>query len=160
MDDYSYIQGNQGHLDLIRPLWDKLNAWHYDQADSFIQRFRNVDWDKSKREMIDDSAVMLVDYVLDQANNRNIGFCISRVYKNDRDIGEIDSLYVEEDHRQAGIGKKLMERAIQWLDEQGAEKKRVLVVAGNEPLIEYYSQFGFQPLHIVLQRKDQKKDAR
>ena len=154
MGTYSFIQGSQEHLDLIRPLWDKLNAWHYDLADSFIQRFRNVDWDNCKREMIDESAVVLVDYVLDQGNNHIIGFCISRVYKWDHATGEIDSLYVEEEHRQSGVGKSLMERAIQWLQQQGAQKKRVLVVAGNESLIEYYRQFDFHPLHIVLQRKD------
>jgi len=154
MEDYSYIQGNQGHMDLIRPLWDKLNAWHYDLADSFSQRFRNVNWNKCKREMIDGSTIMLVDYVLDQSNNKIIAFCISRVYKGDPTTGEIDSLYVEEGHRQAGIGKQLMDRSIEWLDQQGAKKKRVLVVAGNEVLIDYYSQFDFQPLHIVLQRKN------
>ena len=154
MERYSFIQAPADHLDLIRPLWDKLNRYHYDLADSFSQRFRYVDWEQCKQEMINESRVIAVDYVLDRQGNNIIGFCISRVYQKDPSTGEVDSLYVEEDHRQAGIGKELLERAIRWLDQQGAKKKRVLVVAGNEPLIDYYKQFEFYPLHIVLQRKN------
>ena len=156
MANYTFIKGGAEYLDLIRPLWDKLNELHSDIADSFSLRFRDLDWNKCKKELIDQSGEMLVDYVLDQPNNQVIGFCITRIYKNEDTTGEIDSLFVEEEYRKAGVGKQLLERAIQWLEERDIKKKRILVVAGNESLIEYYKQFGFQPLHIVLQRKEEK----
>jgi hypothetical protein len=47
-----------------------------------------------------------------------------------------------------------MQQAIDWLTEEGIETQKLLVGAGNEEVIGYYKQFGFYPLHIVLQRKD------
>ena len=34
--------------------------------------------------------------------------------------------------------------------------QKLLVGVGNESVIDYYKQFDFLPLHIVLQRKEQK----
>ena len=54
----------------------------------------------------------------------------------------------KKEHRKFGIGKQLMEDAIKI--------QKLLVGVGNESVIDYYKQFDFLPLHIVLQRKEQK----
>ncbi|MCP3927933.1 MAG: GNAT family N-acetyltransferase, partial [Bacteroidetes bacterium] len=58
--------------------------------------------------------------------------------------------------RKSGIGKQLMDNAINWLISQKTETQKLLVGAGNESVIDYYKQFDFYPLHIVLQRKELK----
>ncbi|MFP4448050.1 MAG: GNAT family N-acetyltransferase [Bacteroidales bacterium] len=158
MEKFKFIRGGSEHLDLIKSLWIKLNQYHYDIADRFSQRFRNAEWQDCKQEMLDQSKEIVVDYIIENSNQKIVGFCITRIYNQNNSIGEIDSLFVEETYRNANLGKKLLKRAIDWLDQNNIKKKRILVVAGNEALIEYYAQFKFQPLHIVLEKKENGKN--
>jgi len=48
----------------------------------------------------------------------------------------------------------LVERAIQWLKSRNTETQKLIVAAGNESVFDFYRQFDFNPLHIVLQRND------
>ena len=70
----------------------------------------------------------------------------------DNTIGEIDSIFIEDKYRGQGIGKELMKNAINWLHSKNVSIQKILVGVGNEKVIEYYREFGFYPLHIVLQK--------
>ena len=45
-----------------------------------------------------------------------------------------------------------MKNAINWLHSKNVSIQKILVGVGNEKVIEYYREFGFYPLHIVLQK--------
>jgi|AGTN01.3.fsa_nt_gi Acetyltransferases len=115
-----------------------------------------MSWDKRKNGLIKKSSKLLLDYVIENDSNKIIGYCISTIEKENNKIGEIDSIFIEEEYRKSGIGKKLMENAVNWLIEQKAETQKLIVGVGNEKVIDYYKQFDFLPLHIVLQRKENK----
>ncbi|MGV8138529.1 MAG: GNAT family N-acetyltransferase [Mangrovibacterium sp.] len=154
MDRYSIKQGNENDLDLIGPLWEKLNQLHFDLSPHFKSRFQDMTWNKRKQKLLEKSKDILFNYVIDNENNKIIGYCISTIDIEDHKIGEIDSIYVDETYRKSGLGKQLVERAIQWLKSRNTETQKLIVAAGNESVSDFYRQFDFYPLHIVLQRHD------
>lgn len=53
-------------------------------------------------------------------------------------------LMVAADHRRRGIGRSLMEQAVEWARESQIEKLELHVFPHNEPAIRLYEQFGFE----------------
>ena len=53
-------------------------------------------------------------------------------------------LMVAVGHRRRGIGRALLERAVEWAREVGVEKLELHVFPHNEPAIRLYEQFGFE----------------
>jgi len=155
MGRFTFNRGNINDLDLIKPLWEKLNLLHIDLSENFKSRFQNKTWEIRKNDLIKKSREILVDYVSDNENNI-IGYCISTIDREDENIGEIDSIYVDEIYRKTGIGKQLMDKAIDWLIWKRTKVQRLEVGAGNEQVLEFYTQFDFHPLNIMLQRLEKK----
>ncbi len=153
MKEFQIISGNGRDLDTVQSLWEKLNRMHSELSSHFQDRFREMDWEERKLKLQKKAKEMLVEYVINNANRQVIGYCISSIDKEDDKTGEIDSIYIEASYRKSGFGKQLMGNALKWLNEKGAKTQRILVAAGNESVLEYYRQFGFYPLLIVLQKK-------
>ena len=61
-------------------------------------------------------------HVLIASLGSDIGYCVSTI--NPEGFGEIHSLYVKKDHRSKGFGKRMVETALRWLDENNVQKKR------------------------------------
>jgi diamine N-acetyltransferase len=156
MNRFDIKQGNTDNLDLIRPLWEKLNQLHFDLSPHFKKRFQDMNWDKRKRKLVEKSKDMLFNYVIDKDSSKIIGYCISTIDIEDHKIGEIDSIYIDEAYRKSGLGKRLVDKAILWLKSNNTETQKLLVGVGNEQVLEFYKQFDFYPLHIVLQRIEEK----
>jgi RimJ/RimL family protein N-acetyltransferase len=53
-------------------------------------------------------------------------------------------LMVAATHRRRGIGRALLERAVEWAKEVGVEKLELHVFPHNEPAIQLYERFGFE----------------
>jgi RimJ/RimL family protein N-acetyltransferase len=53
-------------------------------------------------------------------------------------------LMVSASHRQRGIGRALLETAVDWAKEVGIEKLELHVFPHNEPAIRLYERFGFE----------------
>jgi len=94
MDKFEIKQGNLDKIDLIKPLWEKLNKLHYDLSPHFKNRFKNMDWDKRKHKLIKKSKDILFEYAIDVKNKMVVGYCISTIDKEDNKTGEIDSIYI------------------------------------------------------------------
>ena len=67
--------------------------------------------------------------------------------------GEIESIFVAEDHRGIKTGDSLMRAALNWLDENGAASKSVSVVYGNESAHAFYARYGFLPRSTRLSQR-------
>jgi ribosomal protein S18 acetylase RimI-like enzyme len=156
MDKFNIKQGNIDNLDLIRPLWEKLNQLHLDLSPHFKNRFQEMNWNKRKRKLLERSKDILFDYVIVENGSKIVGYCISTIDKEDSKIGEIDSIFIDEAYRKSGLGKKLVDKAILWLKSNNTETQKLLVGVGNEQVFDFYKQFDFYPLHIVLQRIEKK----
>jgi ribosomal protein S18 acetylase RimI-like enzyme len=82
------------------------------------------------------------------ADGAPVGYCISSTDASN--TGEVESLYVRERWRRQGIGRRLLEAALAWLDGQGVDCKVVCVADGNEHAIAFYRRFGFLPRNTQL----------
>lgn len=67
--------------------------------------------------------------------------------------GFVDSLYVAEPSRNAGIGNKLMERSLNWMEINGVSDFEILVSYGNEDALKFYEKYDFYPKHLILKKK-------
>ena len=53
-------------------------------------------------------------------------------------------LLVAREHRRRGVGRELLEQAVEWAREQGVRKLELHVFPYNEAAIALYEQFGFE----------------
>lgn len=73
-----------------------------------------------------------------------VGFCM---VKQEQQENLVQALYVLPEYQGQGVGKRLLQAALQWF---GAGKEIVLNVASyNEKAMAFYRAFGFVPAGIV-----------
>jgi len=134
----------------IKPLWRKLKELHHNDSRYFKDYYRDLTFEKRCEKFcaLDDSRIR-IEVIED--NGITAGYCISTI---ENETGEIDSLYIEEDYRQYGYGKRLVENGIVWMREQGCGKITVGVAEGHEDVIGFYRSLGFFPRMTYLQLKD------
>jgi ribosomal protein S18 acetylase RimI-like enzyme len=62
----------------------------------------------------------------------------------DDDTGTLLRVYVDPDHRSDGIGRSLVEYAVDDFETRGVERVEAMVLAANEPGNEFYESLGFE----------------
>ena len=78
-------------------------------------------------------------FVLKNSKNETGGFCKASKYD---DHGEINAMYLRQELQGKGLGKELLQKALEWL---GSDKDiKLRVVAYNSHAIEFYKKSGFQ----------------
>lgn len=146
MGDYNITIGNHELLERIRPLWEELNAFHVDIGKAFSSDLAERSFDTRKDELI--RSAMKIHIVI-ASEESDVGYCISTI--NSDGMGEIDSLYIKEEYRCKGLGRKMVKLALQWLNDNNVQRKIVVVLEGNNAAIEFYRSLGFLPRNIELQ---------
>ncbi|MDH6356351.1 GNAT family N-acetyltransferase [Parabacteroides sp. PF5-9] len=136
--DYSNIKD-------ISEMWLDLNSYHIDKVSFFSERFENVSFDNhcsflEKQEDFKIFIVLLYDEL--------VGFSIA--FKNSG-IGEIDSIYIKEKHRGNGVGEKLIEKVIEWLNLECLQII-VKIAEGNEYAFNFYRKFNFSLRYYTFQK--------
>jgi ribosomal protein S18 acetylase RimI-like enzyme len=66
---------------------------------------------------------MHVEIAVDEVSGQNVGYCISSI--TPEKTGEIKSIFVVETFRGSRIGDALMQKALIWLEQNGAVEKIV-----------------------------------
>jgi len=146
-------------LDLIDALWCKLKEHHKILSLHFAEYLARITFDQRKKELLDKSreGALRIDLVRDVDTAEIVGYCVSTISGNKQ--GEIESIYVESDYRQFGIGDNLMKRALRWMDEQSVTRKTIAVSAGNEEVFTFYSQHSFYPRVTILEQTETGKSG-
>ncbi|MFW6366298.1 MAG: GNAT family N-acetyltransferase [Spirochaetota bacterium] len=135
-------------IQCVRSLWDELRTLHHDDSVFFKDYYRSITFEKRMQKFLD----LPEDRVLiDLAANggETVGYCISSM---DDDVGQIDSICIAKPFRHAGIGTKLVDRALSWLKESGCKRIQLSVAEGHEYVIDFYKRFGFVQRMIVLEQ--------
>jgi diamine N-acetyltransferase len=135
-------------IDAVRPLWEKLRAYHaplLDETPPFL-------FEPRKQGILAKAAAgkLRMELVSVVSHTTDIAYCITTVAADG--CGEMDSMFVEEHLRGCGIGSELVRRALGWLDSVGASSKVVTVAHGNERALAFYRRFGFHPLSVLLRQ--------
>jgi diamine N-acetyltransferase len=153
----TYTQTGAEGLDKIAPLWLKLREHHKERAPVMFKEFLgNITYDSRKKSLIEKSVGghLLVDIATDKVTGKAIGYCVSSL--SAKKVGEIESIYVEQECRKQHIGDKFMKTALAWMDGLAAINKIIGVVEGNEEAFGFYEKYGFYPRAHILQQVDSK----
>ncbi len=147
--------GGADILPRIEPLWCELRDLHSSRSGHFSDQVQDIDFESRRLELLEKSygghiLVQIVSLV-GKPENRDIAYCVSTVGLNG--IAEIDSIYVAEGFRNEGLGGKLIEGALDWIDEHDIKEVRTTVLWGNEEVLPFYQLHGLYPRRIVLLRK-------
>jgi diamine N-acetyltransferase len=154
----TYLQTDEKDLDLIGPLWWKLRLHHKVRApEYFASQFEQMPWDFRKQLLLDKAktGAIHVDMAQDKDTKTLIGYCVSSV--TDKKVGEIESIYVEEEYRKLGIGDAFMKKALSWLENRQANRIIIVVATGNEEVFGFYSRYNFYPRVSILEQVDNKE---
>jgi ribosomal protein S18 acetylase RimI-like enzyme len=143
----------QGGLDLIMPLWEKLRLHHLGVSSYFKNHYNAVTLDLRKKQLVEKSqnGALRVDLARNWDTKEYIGYCVTSITPEKQ--GEIDSIYIEKNYRGLGIGDELMTRALKWLDARSVKKKILGVGEGNEGVFAFYRRYHFYPRTTILEQK-------
>ena len=84
----------------------------------------------------------------------DVDFCVAAISREN--VGSIESIFVDEHHRNHGIGDALIRKALDWLDCMKVVSKVVYVATGNERVHAFYRRYGFYPRNVLMQQKEKK----
>jgi diamine N-acetyltransferase len=148
----NYAQGDQKVLDQVRAMWEELNRYHCERSQHFKQHYLEMTWQKRRYTLLKKAVggMLLVEVASDEFAGQKVGYAISSI--NDEKTGELESLYVDAAYRGSGIGDRLMQDALKWMDINGAVSKQVEVSVGNEVAWGFYGRFGFKPRKTMLKQ--------
>ena len=132
--------GGSELLPAIESLWKELCEHHFNLEKRFSAS-TSPDFESRLRTLKYKGRNHLVELVRATGNSNFIGYCVSTI--DNALVGEIDSLYIDRNHRRYRIGKKLIKRALCWMDEHHVSAKRVCVLAANKTAVDLYEKFGF-----------------
>lgn len=144
------VYGDEG-LELIEPLWLQLRQMHRVESTHFKSTLGMKTFKERMDEILTKSSdgLLRVEIVKDEGGQR-VAYCVSSI--NGALTGEVDSIFVSLSYRRSGIGSKLMEDAMRWMDGLGAKKRVISTIVGNEGVHEFYAHFGFRPRSVILEQ--------
>ncbi|MCU0860787.1 MAG: GNAT family N-acetyltransferase [Methanomassiliicoccales archaeon] len=144
------VSGGPEILDDMEPLWNGLRAHVCSRSVHFGEEMRLLSWEERKKEILGAGKRLLAEVV--SVDGTRVAYCVSSV--DTQGAGEVDSIYVDEGHRGMGLGHELVDRALSWMERNGAKSVRLSVTWGNEEVLQFYQSHSFYPRSITLQRKD------
>jgi GNAT superfamily N-acetyltransferase len=153
MQSYEYLCGGLELLDTIEPLWTKLNQLHRTVSSHFSDRAATQSFTERKQGLLEKTTQgkLRVEVAKTSAQQSTIAYCVSTI--NREGTGEIDSLFVEEDHRGNGIADHLMRGALDWMEQEHVRATLLVVLWGNEQVHPFYQRYGFFPLSTTMMQK-------
>lgn len=157
MPEIQYTETDRQGLDLIKPLWQQLVEHHKARSPIFYNDYAKMTFATRKKQLLEKSRgnTIRIDLARDENLGEFVGYCVSTISEERQ--GEIDSIYIKPNYRRFGIADNLMKRALHWMDEQLITKRILVVGAGNEEVLGFYSKYGFHPRNIVLEQAHTKK---
>lgn len=153
MVNLTFVDTGPEHLDLIQPLWEKLNKHHLYQKSDFQGHYANFTFQERKEVLLKKAqdGEMIISLAEDKNSEILVGYSITTLSPENE--GEIDSIYVEEEYRSLGVGRELMKRSLMWMDEKGAKTRKVVVAIGNPEAVSFYEGYEFRPRSITLEQR-------
>jgi GNAT superfamily N-acetyltransferase len=145
------LEISKEQINCIRNLWEKLNRMHYEDSVYFEDHFASLDFEERKKDILAHGEED-VKITVAKDGPRFLGYCVSSVSGA---RGEIDSLYLEEELRGRGIGRKLVERHVEWMKSKGCAAIRAAVSYGHESVVDFYHRMGFFERVVYLELKDE-----
>ena len=155
-EDWQIRRGGRDDLPELERAWRALYAHHGEVSTAAIPTIpADERWPERLREFTEaldgEGAVLLVA----ERPGEVLGFAFSSMHAPDPvfetgPIGELEVLVVLPGHRGEGIGEALVRRSLDALRDLGAVTLKVVVMAGNDDALRFYSRLGIKPGLIDL----------
>lgn len=139
------IELKKDSLNEIEDLWRELNSLHEELSSNFKSHFEVFTFHKRSSQLLKKEYMSILVAMVEK---QKVGYCI---VTKDKEVGEIDSIYISPVHQGQGIGDELMRKALNCLRELKCEIIRVYVAEGNETVFSFYEKYGFKNRFTVLQ---------
>ncbi len=137
-------------IDIIKPLWEKLNEHHRIRSPHFSEYYERFSFEKRCEKFRSGDLALRIEVATDSTRSQHAGYCISTIDAENR--GEIDSLFVEEEYRGEGIGDAFVRSALSWFGGHRVKVRSIVVGEGNEGVIGFYERYGFHPAYRTLKQ--------
>lgn len=149
-----YCDVDESQVHLIAELRAQFVRLNRALAPEFAREYTDETMAKNLRGFLDKAArgEMRIFLARDAEANRYVGFCMTTLVEGE---GFIESFLVEEGLRGSGIGTRLFQNALDWLESRSARSIGLNVLPANEAAIRFYRRFGFSPLKLTMKRKKQ-----
>jgi diamine N-acetyltransferase len=145
------VQGSWELLDRVEPLWNQQRDFHFRLAPQWKLGMTREFADRRVALIAKGAAGHFI--ALASIGNQDVGYGISTIDNKGR--GELDSLFVDPEFRNQGIGDALMKVTLAWFAERAIEDIAIEAIACNEGAVRFYARYGYQPRSIVMKRPQQ-----
>jgi len=137
-------------INLIEPLWVKLNQMHQAKSSHFSKWFSEHMFEERLKTLMEKATQgqIRIELVKDKDLDIDIGYCISSIFNGNK--GEIDSIFIELIYRGHQIGDKLLENALKWMESYNISSIEIMAYYGNEDVFPFYAKHGFRPKKYLL----------
>lgn len=146
----SIVERSVSDILLIKNLWEGLREFHNCLPGGTISNKTFEERVEQLKEKAQNGKIQLL-LAFDGVNETYIGYLISTISK--QNDGELDSLFLLEQYRSQGIGDKLMNKSMEWFEENGVKNIRILVSYVNVEAVNFYKKFNFEPVSLILKRQ-------
>lgn len=146
------VQKDINEIELIRPLWEKLNAVHFEKSVHFKSKYEDYAFEERIKSIYikEQRGIIKLDMLYDSDAGEFVGYCLSSIEEED---GEIESIFIDKHYRKYGLGRRLMESALRWFEHEGITNIQIGVVYANDEALPFYERYGFKVSSYVLKRK-------
>lgn len=140
-------------IKLIKPLWEKLNSIHFDKSVYFKSKYEKYTFEKRMESIYQKAkkGIIKIDMIFDSDTGNYVGYCLSSIEGN---LGEIESIYIEEQYRKLKLGDKLMKNALNWFNSNAITNLEINVVYANDTALPFYERYGFYVGNYLLKRTE------
>lgn len=136
-------------IEVIKSLWEKNRQYHENSSEYFKESYHSINFDQ-RIKAFDVFNKETMKITVAKINDEYIGYCISTIVDGK---GEVESLHVDENNRGNGIGKELVTKHMEWMNEKNCKVTGVTVSQENESTIWFYKKLGFYPNTLYMQQK-------
>ena len=147
----SLVEKDINEIQLIKPLWEKLNLIHFNKSVYFKSKYEKFKFEKRMESInrISENGTVKLDVILDNDTMEYVGYCLSLIEDN---IREIESIFIEKQYRGYKLGDKLMINALNWFESNSIINVQINVVYANDEVIPFYERYGFYVGNYILKR--------
>jgi len=137
-------------VSIINELWEKNREYHENISEYFGDIYIDLVFEERINPFSSFDKEHIKITVGEGSDNKILGYSISTFEGSE---GCIHSLHVAENVRGSGIGKKLMNYHISWLQKNGCKNISITVAVENVNTIEFYKSLGFKGNTIEMRLK-------
>lgn len=139
-------------LELIKPLWEQLNRVHFNKSINFKNKYENWTFEKRIAGIYGKAnhSILKLDMLYECDTGVYVGYCLSSI---EGQLGEIESIFIEQKYRKFGLGGKLMNSALNWFKGRQITNVEINVVYANDEALPFYERYGFYIGNYILKRK-------